>query len=138
MSTHHEDLSVSTGKRVEMVSISRQVDSVIQKSGIKNGLCLLFSPHTTTAIFTNENESNLLTDIEEALESLIPQNGTYRHNRIDSNSDAHLRGMLISNSLTVPVVNGDVALGTWQTIFFAELDGPRQRRITSIGACGRC
>lgn len=135
MSVYTQDVSVPSRKRVELISITSQVDSVVSESKIKSGLCLLFSPHTTTAIFTNENESNLLADIEEALEKLIPVGGSYRHNRIDSNSDAHLRGMLISNSLAVPIEGGRLTLGTWQTIFFAELDGPRQRRmkVTVVG-----
>ena len=135
MSVYTQDLSIPSGKRVELISITSQVESVLAESNIKTGICLLFSPHTTTAIFTNENESNLLADIEEALEKLIPVGGSYRHNRVDSNSDAHLRGILVSNSLAVPVEGGRLTLGTWQTIFFAELDGPRQRRmrVTVVG-----
>ena len=130
MSVYSKEVSVPSKKRVELISITSQVDSVVSESTITSGICLLFSPHTTTAIFTNENESNLLSDIEEALEKLIPVGGSYRHNRIDSNADAHLRGILVSNSLSVPVEGGSLALGTWQTIFFAELDGPRHRRMT--------
>ena len=130
MSVYSKEVSVPSRKRVELISITSQVASVVSESKIKSGICLLFSPHTTTAIFTNENESNLLADVEEALEKLIPVGGKYRHNRIDSNSDAHLRGILISNSLAVPIEGGNLALGTWQTIFFADLDGPRHRRMT--------
>ncbi|UCE19131.1 MAG: YjbQ family protein [Gemmatimonadota bacterium] len=129
MSVYSKELSVPSRKRVELLSMTSQVGSVVSESKIKTGICLLFSPHTTTAIFTNENESNLLADIEEALEKLIPVGGSYRHNRIDSNSDAHLRGILVSNSLTVPIEGGSLALGTWQTIFFADFDGPRHRRV---------
>ena len=130
MSVYSKELSVPSRKRVELISITSHVASVVSESKIKTGICLLFSPHTTTAIFTNENESNLLTDIEEALEKLIPVGDPYRHNRIDSNADAHLRGILVSNSLTVPIEGGSLALGTWQTLFFADLDGPRHRRMT--------
>jgi secondary thiamine-phosphate synthase enzyme len=129
MSVVSKSLSISSRERVELIPITDRVESVTTESRIQNGMCLLFSPHTTTAIFSNENESNLLADIKEILEKLIPVGGSYRHNRIDSNSDAHLRGILVSNSLAVPIEGGRLALGTWQTIFFAELDGPRQRRI---------
>ena len=135
MNVFTKEVSVPSRNRIELISISSQVDSVVSESKINSGICLLFSPHTTTAIFTNENESNLLADIVEALEKLIPVGGKYRHNRIDSNSDAHLRGMLISNSLAIPIEGGSLALGTWQTLFFAELDGPRHRRmkVTVVG-----
>jgi secondary thiamine-phosphate synthase enzyme len=130
MSVYTTEVSIPSRKRFELIAITNTIEPVITESDIQNGICLLFSPHTTTAIFTNENESNLLKDVEDALERLIPVGGSYRHNRIDSNSDAHLRGMLISNSLTVPIEGGRLALGTWQTIFFADLDGPRHRRMT--------
>jgi len=129
MSVYSQEVSVPSRKRVELIPVSGQVNAVVSDSKINSGICLLYSPHTTTAIFTNENEGNLLADIEDALEKLIPVGGTYRHNRIDSNSDAHLRGILVSNSVSVPIEKGRLALGTWQTLFFAELDGPRHRRM---------
>ncbi|MFQ6093888.1 MAG: secondary thiamine-phosphate synthase enzyme YjbQ [bacterium] len=132
MSVYSQELSVPSRKRVELIPITGEVSSAVSESKIDSGICLIYSPHTTTAIFTNEDESNLLADIEQALEKLIPVGGQYRHNLIDKNTDAHLRGILVSNSLTVPVAGSRLALGTWQSIFFAELDGPRQRRLKVI------
>ncbi|MHC1585877.1 MAG: secondary thiamine-phosphate synthase enzyme YjbQ, partial [Candidatus Syntropharchaeia archaeon] len=97
--------------------------------GIRSGICTVYTPHTTTAIVINENESGLRSDIFALLDKLVPGDGSYRHNRIDNNAHAHLRSLLLGPGVVIPVEDGDLMLGTWQRIFFVELDGPRRRRV---------
>jgi len=94
-----------------------------------NGIAVIYTPHTTTALIVNEAESGLLEDIVEVLQKLIPKGAGYKHDRIDDNADAHLRACILGNSLVIPVENGRLVLGTWQRILFVELDGPRRRRV---------
>jgi secondary thiamine-phosphate synthase enzyme len=92
-------------------------------------MVIVYTKHTTTAITVNENESGLKEDMLNILERVIPTGAGYEHDRIDNNADAHLRAILIGNSITVPVSGGNLDLGTWQSILFVELDGPRKRKI---------
>ncbi|MEM1518306.1 MAG: secondary thiamine-phosphate synthase enzyme YjbQ, partial [Nitrososphaerota archaeon] len=91
--------------------------------------------HTTSALTINEDEHRLKKDIMDLLEKIVPENADYRHNEIDNNADAHLRSSLMQPFLIIPIVNGSLQLGTWQSLFFLELDGPRNREIiaTIIG-----
>ncbi len=104
------------------------VKKVIVNSGIKDGICYLYVPHTTAGITINENtDPNVVRDILVTLEKLIPQNGEYLH--AEGNSDAHVKASLMGLSCTLPVINGRLSLGIWQGIYFTEFDGPRQRRL---------
>ncbi len=122
-------LDIHTGSRIELVDITLQVEEHVRDSTIKNGLCVISTRHSTTSIVINENESGLCSDILNMLERLIPPSAGYDHDRIDNNADAHLRAVLLGSSETVPILNGKLVLGTWQRIFFAELDGPRHRSV---------
>ena len=122
-------MNIRTSKRVELVDITEEVKSEVQKSGIVNGICVVSTPHTTTAIILNENETGLRHDILDFLEKLIPPSAGYQHDRIDNNADAHLKAVILGPSETIPVMGGGLVLGTWQRIFFVELDGPRQRTV---------
>jgi secondary thiamine-phosphate synthase enzyme len=98
------------------------------KSGIREGLCLLFVPHTTAAITINENaDPDVVRDLLVTLERLVPRHGDYRHG--EGNSDAHLKASLMGFSCQIPVSGGRLALGTWQGIYFCEFDGPRRRQL---------
>ncbi|WP_456469564.1 secondary thiamine-phosphate synthase enzyme YjbQ [Archaeoglobus sp.] len=119
-------LSIKTSRRVEIVDITGLVERSLEKDG---GLAVIYSPHTTTAIVINEAESGLLEDILDFMERLVPYGKGYRHDRIDSNADAHLKASILGNSVVVPVENGKLMLGTWQRILFIEFDGPRNRRV---------
>lgn len=119
---------VKTDKRVEVIDITSKVKDEVKKSGVDDGVAVVYTKHTTTAVTINEGESGLKDDIMGILERIIPEGGGYRHDRIDNNADSHLRAMFIGNSVTVPVVNGNLDLGTWQSILFVELDGPRSRK----------
>lgn len=123
-------LDVETDKRVEIIDITSQLKSALVKTGMKTGVVHVFSKHSTAGVVINENEKGLVEDFKDALESLVPQNREYRHNRIDNNADAHIRSFITGSSETVPVENSALSLGTWQSVFFVELDGPRSRKVT--------
>lgn len=117
-------VEIETKKRVEVVDITEEVER-----RAKGEAMVVYTPHTTAAITINEAEDGLIEDIIELLNKLIPENGRYRHNRIDNNADAHLKASLIGNSVIVLVNNGKILLGTWQRILFLEFDGPRKRKV---------
>ena len=123
-----------------MIDISNKVVESVKKSGISNGIVIVFSTHTTGAIKINENEKNLIGDFDNMFEKLIPRNFDYEHNKtaIDNrpNAHSHLRSMLINSSETIPFKDGKMLLGTWQAIFFIELDGPRQNRKIIVEVIG--
>jgi len=121
---------LKTDERIEILDITREVEFIISKSVYKTGIANIYSRHSTSGIFVNENELGLLKDFKCALENLVPSNKNYHHNRIDNNADSHIRSFLIGNSETIPVYDGKLDLGTWQSIFFVELDGPRSRKVT--------
>ena len=122
-------MNIRTSERVELVDITEEVKSEVRNSGIVNGICVVSTSHTTTAIILNENETGLRHDILDFLEKLIPPSAGYQHDRIDNNADAHLKAIILGPSETIPVTGGELVLGTWQRIFFVELDGPRQRTV---------
>lgn len=120
--------SFRTRQRIEMVDITEQVQRSVVESGIKNGVCFIFVPHTTAAITINEGaDSSVRLDIIEKLSKLVPADGNYRH--LEGNADAHIKASLIGPSVTVLVSEGKLVLGTWQRIFFCEFDGPRTRQV---------
>ncbi|WMW24976.1 secondary thiamine-phosphate synthase enzyme YjbQ [Methanolobus sediminis] len=123
-------MQIKTGKRIELIDITDDVRKYVASSGIQNGICLISTKHTTTSIIVNENESGLVSDILDLLEKLVPAHAGYAHDRIDNNADAHLKAVLLGSSETIPVIGGSLQLGTWQSIFLAEMDGPRTREVT--------
>ena len=122
-------ITIKTKERIEIVDITKEVQSLVSKSDVKDGIvAIVYTPHTTTAIIINEAERGLMDDIISIIQKIVPQN-SYKHDRIDNNADAHLRAVILGNSVVVPVTNGKLDLGTWQRIMFVELDGPRSRRV---------
>jgi len=127
---HTKELHFSTNGEIDLVDITAEVEKVVEESGIKNGIALVFVPGATGAIVTIEHESGLLEDFKRALKELIPKGEGYLHDRIDDNAHSHLRATLLGASECFPVVNGRLLRGTWQQIFFVELDvRPRHRRV---------
>lgn len=122
-------MDIQTTTRTELIDITDRVRAIVKESGTKDGICVISTRHTTSGITVNENERGLRADILEMLETLIPANKSYAHNQIDNNADAHLRAVLLGNSATIPIGDGHLVLGTWQSIFFVELDGPRNRSV---------
>ena len=122
-------MDIQTTRRIELLDITDRVRAAVKESGIKEGICVVSTRHTTASIIVNENERGLKTDILDMLEELVPENKNYAHNSIDNNADAHLRAVLLGMTETIPVEDGHLVLGTWQSIFFVELDGPRNRTV---------
>ncbi len=125
-----EVFELKTHSRMEIINITTEVNFILEKSNIKKGLVNIYSKHSTSGIVINEDEPGLLKDFQNTLETLVPSNGNYKHDIIDNNADSHIRSFLIGNSETIPLYNGKLDLGTWQSIFFVELDGPRTRKVT--------
>ncbi|WP_254864441.1 secondary thiamine-phosphate synthase enzyme YjbQ [Halovivax gelatinilyticus] len=121
------NIDVETGGRVDVVDVTADVAAAIPDDA--DGVCTAFVPHTTAGVVINEHERGLCADVETALERLAPRGATYEHDRIDDNADAHLRAMVLGESVTVPIDGGELGLGTWQSILFVECDGPRRRRL---------
>jgi len=123
-------LTIKTNKKQEIIDITEKVKSIVSESGVKEGFCIIFTPHSTAGIIINENyDKNLCYDILDKLEEFIPVYGNYRHNKIDNNAHAHIKASLIGPTKTAIIKNGQLLLGTWQGIALAEFDGPRVRNI---------
>ncbi len=124
-----------TNDRLELTNLTERINEIVRKSGIREGLVHIQSLHTTTAVFLNEWQDALLADVKTFLEQLVEREHYWRHNDPQysdcerSNADSHLRGMLMGQTLCLQVRNARVLLGTWQTIIFAEFDGPRSRSL---------
>ncbi len=122
-------LEIKTDEPVQVIDITRQVNEAVGESGVAEGICLVYTLHTTTGIVINEAETGLVADLLRRLMSLAPPGDGYLHDRIDENAHAHLQAVLLGNSRTIPVEEGCLALGTWQRVLFVELDGPRRRNV---------
>lgn len=121
-------INVRTGSRNELVDITEEVQAVVEKTGIKNGVCYLYVPHTTAAITINEGaDPSVKDDIINTLQKLIPPGAGYAH--MEGNADSHVKSTIVGATEIVFVENGKLLLGTWQAIFFCEFDGPRHRRV---------
>lgn len=122
-----EVLDVRSSRREEFIDITDRVRAFVRSAGTASGFCVVYVPHTTAAVTVNESyDPDVVRDMVDALGRLIPHKGPYRHG--EGNSDAHIKASLFGASEMIPIVEGELALGTWQGIFFAEFDGPRQRR----------
>lgn len=121
-------LTVKTARRTHLVDITREVARAVSESGVKDGVCYLYVPHTTAAITINEGDDpDVARDIEATLDRLVPREGSYQH--YEGNADSHVKSTLVGVSQTVPIEGGRLLLGRWQAIFFCEFDGPRQREV---------
>jgi secondary thiamine-phosphate synthase enzyme len=128
------EITVPTGSRVQLLDVTAQVNQELSRGNIKSGICHLYVPHTTAGVTINENaDPDVVTDIINGLEKIVPAAGNYRH--AEGNSDAHIKASLMGFSANIPIINGKLALGTWQGIYFCEFDGPRRRRFL-IGLSG--
>jgi secondary thiamine-phosphate synthase enzyme len=124
-----KNINVKTRSRIEFVNITSDVQKVVSDSGIKNGVCYVYVPHTTAGVTINEGaDPSVARDIESMLSKLIPHSAGYRH--MEGNSDAHIKTSLVGSSENVIIDGGKLFLGTWQAIFFCEFDGARSRRVT--------
>jgi secondary thiamine-phosphate synthase enzyme len=120
--------TIETSARFEMIDITGRVAALVRESGIKQGICHAFVPHTTAAVTINENaDPDVPRDILTALDHIVPLSKSYRH--AEGNSAAHIKASLFGASQTLLIDDGTLVLGTWQSLFFCEFDGPRTRQV---------
>lgn len=120
--------TVRTSSRLQFIPIDDLVSSTVQRSGVKNGMCVVFVPHTTAGVTINENaDPDVVRDIDMELNKIVPFSDNYQH--MEGNSAAHIKSSLVGPSLSLIIDEGRVVLGTWQTVYFCEFDGPRSRSV---------
>lgn len=130
MKAHTEYLKFHTKKRREYIHITPQVEEIVRRSGIQEGMVLVSAMHITASIYVNDNESGLIQDIDKWIEQLAPAKPDYKHHQTgEDNADAHLKALLLHHEVIAPVTNGRLDFGTWQRIFYAEFDGQRDKRV---------
>jgi secondary thiamine-phosphate synthase enzyme len=123
-----ETLQVKTDQRTQFVDVTDAIRKIVARTEITTGICYVYVPHTTAAVTINEHfDPDVASDVESALDRLIPAQGAYRH--AEGNSDSHIKAILVGGSQFVFVEGGKLALGRWQGIFFCEFDGPRERQL---------
>lgn len=124
----HPTLQVRTATREELVDITEQIQRVVTQCGAQSGMVWVYSPHTTAGVTIQENaDPDVQRDILAHLRGLVPEEGGFRHR--EGNSDAHIKVALVGTSQAIPIIDGRMALGTWQAVYFCEFDGPRSRRV---------
>lgn len=131
MKTLTEHLWFDTKSRVEFINITPEVDRLLKKSGVREGLCLVNAMHITASVFINDDEGGLHADYKEWLEKLAPHEpvSQYRHNVGEDNADAHMKRQLMGREVVVAVTNGKLDFGPWEQIFYGEFDGRRRKRV---------
>jgi len=130
MKTATEYLYFNTKKHREYLNITADVDKVLKKSDIQEGMVLVSAMHITAGVYVNDAESGLIADIDDWLEELAPYNDNYRHHRTgETNGDSHLKSLLVHHEVIVPITKGELDLGPWQQIYYAEFDGQRRKRL---------
>ena len=137
MKSKTEYLWFNTERHREYVNITGRVEAVVAESGIREGMVLVSAMHITAAVYVNDAESGLIQDIEDWLENLAPARPNYRHHRTgETNGDAHLKNLLVHHQVILPISGGEVDLGPWQQVYYAEFDGQRPKRlvIKAMGA----
>lgn len=123
-----KEIRVSTRSRTELVDITSEVQKVVADSGVGDGMCHVYVPHTTAGVTINENaDPSVREDILMELNKVVPFQDNYKH--LEGNAAAHIKATIVGSSETIPVEGGRLLLGTWQGIFFCEFDGPRSRRV---------
>lgn len=121
-------VSVETAARTQLKDVTAEVARLVKQSGVENGCCHLYVPHTTAGLVINESDDpDVARDIGDALDRLVPRNAPYKH--YEGNADSHIKSALVGVTKTVPIEGGKLGLGRWQGIFFAEFDGPRRREV---------
>ena len=129
MTVHHEKLAVTTDKREITIDVTSRVRAAVTRSKVRDGVCVVSVAHTTAAVFVNENaDPDVQRDLLHQLAQVGPKDGDYRH--AEGNSPAHIKAVLVGNDVTLSIQAGELVLGTWQGVYFAEFDGPRERSAT--------
>jgi secondary thiamine-phosphate synthase enzyme len=121
-------LTIRTARRTQLKEVTAEIESVVRDSGCADGICHLYVPHTTAGVLINEGDDPAAArDIEAALDRIVPRSGSYTHS--EGNSDSHIKTALVGSSEAVWIEGGRLLLGRWQSVFFAEFDGPRTREL---------
>ena len=130
MTTHTEYLWFNTTRHREYINVTGQVEQIVRKSGVAEGMVLVSAMHITAGVYVNDAEDGLIHDIDDWLEKLAPFNREYRHHRTgETNGDSHLKSLLVHHEVVVPITGGKLDLGPWQQIYYAEFDGQRRKRV---------
>lgn len=123
-----KEVPITTRSRTELIHIDREVTDVVKQSGVQEGICLVWVPHTTAGVTINENaDPSVVRDILYETDKIIPFQDGYQH--MEGNAAAHIKSSLFGPSLSLVITGGRLLLGTWQSVYFCEFDGPRQRRL---------
>ncbi len=129
MKSHTKYLTFKTKEQMEFINITHTVEDELEKSGIQEGFCMVSAMHITASVYINDNEMGLIKDIKEWLQKLAPKGPDYNHHGTgEVNGDAHLKNLLMHHQVLVPVTKGKLDFGPWQSIFYAEFDGQRNKR----------
>jgi secondary thiamine-phosphate synthase enzyme len=129
MKSHTEYLTFHTKKHREYVHITPQIEAIVAKSGVREGMALVSAMHITAGVYVNDDESGLIADIDKWLEGLAPRDDYQHHQTGEDNGDSHLKALLIHHQVILPITAGKLDLGTWQRVFYAEFDGQRSKRV---------
>ncbi|MFH1846030.1 MAG: secondary thiamine-phosphate synthase enzyme YjbQ [Candidatus Omnitrophota bacterium] len=131
MKSYREEMWFKTPYRRDYINITPQVEQVLSKSGIKEGLCLVNAMHITASVYINDDDSGLIQDYDEWLEKLAPHEpvSQYRHNGAEDNADAHLKRQIMGREVVVAITGGKLDFGPWEQVFYGEFDGRREKRV---------
>ena len=130
MIVHTDYLWFNTRQRRDIVRITDEVAAIVKASGVREGMVLVSAMHITAGVFVNDAESGLLADIDDWLEGLAPYRDDYRHHRTgETNGDSHLKSLLVHHEVILPITEGELDLGPWQQVYYAEFDGQRPKRV---------
>ena len=136
----NKSLKINSSSNFQIIDISSDIVAILneinEENKINEGFVNIFTKHSTSAIRVNENEKGLLLDFEKVLKDIVKEKDNYKHDFIDNNAASHIRAFLLGSSETIPIVDGRLDLGTWQSIFFIELDGPRANRTVDLTVIG--
>jgi secondary thiamine-phosphate synthase enzyme len=130
MKTHTEYIWMNTKAHRDYINLTREVEEIVHKSGVKEGMVLVSAMHITAGVYVNDAESGIIEDIDQWLEKLAPFDINYHHHRTgETNGDSHLKSILIHHEVIVPITNSRLDFGPWQQIYYAEFDGQRRKRV---------
>ena len=131
MKSYREELWFKTPHRRDYINITTEIENVLEKSKIKEGLCLVNAMHITASVYINDDETGLIKDYDDWLEELAPHEPIehYRHNGMEDNGDAHLKRQVMGREVVIAVTNGKLDFGPWEQIFYGEFDGRRKKRV---------
>ncbi|MFP4116361.1 MAG: secondary thiamine-phosphate synthase enzyme YjbQ [Candidatus Aenigmatarchaeota archaeon] len=130
-------IEFSTSEKDEVKNLTSELKEKVRESDIQDGMCLIFAPHATGVLILNENETGVKEDYLKGLYDIVPENNDWSHDQIDNNAHSHVKSAFVGTDRVVPVTDGKLDLGTWQSLFFLETDGPRRKRRLVLKLMGK-